>query len=141
MRSVEDDPESDRTADDFADAAQEFLPLVPRLRQFPGPGTTAMAFDLVLRIAESTLCDMDRPNGAGFGERRSFEDETDALLVELAGLRRTEDQDWKVGELYNDFKATSRTLQEYGIPGWFPRTIALIAPWAREQIDVLVLDD
>ena len=63
----------------------------------------------------------------------------DDLLVELAALRKADDPEWNIGELYSDLVATSKMLQEYGILGWFPRTIKLIAPWAREQINVLVL--
>lgn len=141
VREVEDDPECEGTADDYAEAAHAYIPDVQQLRKFPGPGTTALAFDLVLKIAEATLCDMDRVHGAGFGEREGFDEDTDAMLLELAKLRREEEPGWKVGSIVWDLKATSRSLEEYGIEGWFPKTIALMEPWAAEQIEIIVLDD
>ncbi|KAK4700181.1 hypothetical protein P7C70_g6069, partial [Phenoliferia sp. Uapishka_3] len=141
VREVENDLQSEGTTDDFADAVHLFLGEVATFRGFPGPGTTAMAFDLVIRIAEATLCDMDKPHGSGYGERRDFDRDADELLVELGAIRREEEPEWKVGEIYNDIRATSRILEGYGIDGWFPKTLELIAPWAREQTEVIVLDD
>lgn len=131
--------------DDYAAAVRPFLEDVAALRRFPGPGTARDAFELVVGMAECTLCDLtesDVDGSAGVGGRDAFDEEMDLILRDLSRERREEEGDgWRVGILVKDLRRTHEELKQNGIEGWFPRTIEVLGRWAREQIEVITLDD
>ena len=91
------------------------------------------------------MCDLEHSDvdgSAGGGGRDGFDEEMDEVLRELAAERREEEGEaWKVGKLVKDLRRTHDALEEHGIDGWFPKTIALLEGWAKEQIEVITLDD
>ena len=115
------------TSDDMSEAIMPFLDEVEELRKLPG--STAIAFDLVMDLGENSYGEMDG-EGCGYGDRPSDE-AVDELLVELASERKTIEPAWGFSSVLDTLQERAGHLARYGIEDFCARTVELLSAWQR----------
>lgn len=115
------------TSDDMSEAMMPFLDEVEELRKLPD--STAIAFDLVMVLANCSYGGMDN-GGCGCGDRPS-DQEVDDLLVQLATERKNIDPSWDYPHVLDSLQKEAEYLNGYGIEDFYTQTIDLLSAWQR----------
>ena len=113
------------SSDDMSEAMMPFLKEVGELREFPD--STAVAFDLVMRLGRCSYGEIDC-DGCGCGDRPSDQD-VDDLLVEFATERRKIEPSWEFFQVLGALQRQAKYLSDYGIKGLCAQTIMLLSAW------------
>ena len=113
------------SSDDMSEAMMPFLQEAKELRNLPN--STAVAFDLVVRLGRYSYGALDG-KGSGYGERPSDE-VVDELLVELATERKKIEPSWDFRKVLDTLQQQAEHLKRYGIGNFCARTIKLLSAW------------
>lgn len=110
------------TSDDLSKAMMPYFEDIERVWALPGG--LSYAFDLVLKLGECSFGDLDS-DGGGYGDRPSDED-ADDLLYKMIQERRRIDSEYNPLETLQELKDTAKSLSDYGVETYFPRSIDLL---------------
>ena len=105
-----------------------FLDEIEELRKLPG--STAIAFDLVMTLGEYSYGEL-WGSASGYDERPS-DLEVDELLVELAAERKKIDPSWDSSHVLDTLQEQAKELHDCGIEGFCAKTIELLSAWKRD---------
>ncbi|THH20192.1 hypothetical protein EW146_g1131 [Bondarzewia mesenterica] len=127
------------TTDDYAEALAPLLQDVTHLRTFPCPQANKIALDLLLNLADETLCDMDgHAKACGYGERASFDRVADQAFIEIVQDRRRDEGEEFLNQakaILDELKSMADHLERYGIETWFPRSKDILEGWLEASSD------
>lgn len=113
------------TSDDMSQAMMPFLHEIEELRKLPG--STAIAFDLVMTLGAYSYGELD--GGASGYDERPSDPEVDELLVDLALERKKIEPSWDTSRVLDTLQKQDKELDDFGIEGFCADTIELLSAW------------
>lgn len=116
------------TSDDMSQAMMPFLDEIEDLRKLPG--STAIAFDLVITLGEYSYGEMS--GGASGYDERPSDLEVDELLDELAMERKKIEPSWDFSRVLDTLEERAKELDSFGIERFCAETLELLSAWKRD---------
>jgi len=105
----------------------KFFGPIEELKELPDPDAARLSYELVLFLADHSYGELDS-GGCGEGDRPS-DKRADKLLLKIAQDRKMRGEVWDAASTIKKLKTTAKTLAEYGIEPWFPRSLKLLEGW------------
>jgi hypothetical protein len=117
------------TGDDYSAAVEPFIDDIDKLSELPGG--LELAFDLVLYLGTKSQGELvDGCCGCGNGDRPSDEP-ADELLCLLAKRMKANVEGWNPVKELERLRQQSKSLEEYGIDTYFPRSMIRLAKYVN----------